>query len=879
MPVLKTRLYKPPVSDKLIVREKLIACLNDESDRPLKLIIAGAGYGKSVLMSQWLDASLKNYCWISLEEDCNDLQVFLSYLIAGIQQRFPESMLHLAQISSSSQMPSDEAIAHTLNNELHDLSEALIIVLDDFHVIRNKTILNLFNGIIKHPPENVQIAILSRLDPPINKTRLQAYQQVSEIRMSDLRLSVDEIRELANRSVQLDISIETAEAIEEITEGWALSVYLKVRELAESKTAEKDKQLVNHHSGNLTPFLFNLMEARLLPDAVKVVLVIALFDRADSGLIEQLFKDTEETGLKGEGIKYALEKIEKLESPLLIYLDDDRKWFRLHHLIREILNQRLLQTCTSDQIEKYYKAAGAYFAGQHFFEEGIRYSILGKDIDIAVNIIISNWEKLIDNGENLRLHRWLNMIPAGVLDTNPSLLVSRAFLCDMFADFDAMKTYLGNASIHIGKQNADPQLLGAFAAVHSCFSTYTNDFLTAEYYANLALDKLSPDQSFMIDYAYNFKIFSTSMIRSPALAREILDKYRSNRVDKSDRHLMRMNVIKLLFDWNQATIKDLKQTGKMVVDISMQEKVWWIFKMGNYFLGQHSYMKNQIRDVYSYLDAGIGCYFNAGAVWALQLYYSGALAALAENDLSKAHDYLRSAKEFVELNQLKAFEGYLSAFEVEFALRTNDIEKAWKLNASAKYSMHPPIYYYYIPQFTQVKLYIKKGDPVLMEEASELIKHYEGLCENLPYARIQISLLKAVWHLKSGLLDKAVNALSEVIALTPEDDYIRVFIDMGQPVKELLNALPEEEKQHPLVRNVLNAFRYEPSVQLPESDEGELTLKEREIIGLVAKGLQNKEIADQLYLSESTIKTYLYRIYQKLGVKNRYAALQKVKLA
>lgn len=879
MPILKTRLYKPPLKEHFIVRERLIAQLNHELERPLKLIVAGAGYGKSILMSQWLDTCQGKYCWISLEEDCNDLNIFLYYLIAGIQQIFPKSMVHLAQISSSGQMPPDEAIAHTLNNELHDLAESLIIVFDDFHVIRNKTILNLFNGIIKHPPENVQIALLTRLDPPINKARLQAYQQVSEIRMSDLRLSIEEIKELAKRSVQIDIASETAEAIERITEGWAISVYLKIRELAESSKAGTNNYLFHDHSSNLAPFLFNLLETRLPPDAVKVVLVFSLFDRSNSGLIELLFKETEETGLKGEGIKHAFQKIVQLDSPFLIYLDEDRMWFRIHHLIREILSKRLFQTCPSDQIEKYYKAAGAYFADQDYYEEGIQYSVLGNNIDLAIKIITTNWEKLIDNGENLRLHRWLNMIPAGVLDTNTSLLVSRAFLCDMFADFDAMKTYLGKASSNIDAEGANPRILGAFAAVHSCFSAYTNDFPTAENYANLALDTLTPDQSFMIDYAFNFKIFSTSMIKSPALAREILDKYRSNRVDKSDRHLMRINVIKLLFDWNQATIMDLKQSGNMVVDISMQEKIWWLYKMGNYYLGQYYYMKNQVREVYSYLDAGIECFFNAGAVWALQLYYSGALAALADNDLAKAHDYLRSAKEFVELNKLEAFEGYLRAFEVEFALRTYDVEKAWKLNASANYSIHPPIYYYYIPQFTQVKLYIEKGDAGLMKEASLLIRQYKGMFENPLYARIQLYLLEAVWLSRSGLHEKAVSALSEVIAITPEDDYIRVFIDLGQPVKELFHALPEEEKQHPLVRNVLNAFRYETNIQPPASSKEELTVKESKIMHLVEEGMLNKEIADQLHLSEPTIKTYLYRIYQKLGVKNRYAAMKRLKQA
>jgi ATP/maltotriose-dependent transcriptional regulator MalT len=309
MLILKTRLYKPAVNEKFIVRKRLIARLNDESDRPLKLIIAGAGYGKSVLMSQWLDTYRRKYCWISLEEDCNDLQIFLSYLIACIQQKFPESMQHTAQMNSSSQMPSDEVVAQTLNNELHDLSESLIIVFDDFHVIRNKTLFNLFNEIIKFQPKNVQITLISRLDPPLNKSRLLAYQQVCEIRMSDLRLSIEEIKELARRTVQTKISDEVAKMIEKTTEGWALSVYLKIREFADGKVAAADKHIGYDHSSNLTPFLFNFIETSLPPDAVKLVLIISLFDRFNIELIERLFRDTRETGLKSEDLILALLKL------------------------------------------------------------------------------------------------------------------------------------------------------------------------------------------------------------------------------------------------------------------------------------------------------------------------------------------------------------------------------------------------------------------------------------------------------------------------------------------------------------------------------------------------------------------------------------------
>ncbi|MGD9329423.1 MAG: LuxR C-terminal-related transcriptional regulator, partial [Cyclobacteriaceae bacterium] len=433
------------------------------------------------------------------------------------------------------------------------------------------------------------------------------------------------------------------------------------------------------------------------------------------------------------------------------------------------------------------------------------------------------------------------------------------------------------ASKHIDEQTADPQLLGSFASVHSCFSAYTNDFPTALKYADKALDTLLPEQAFLHDYALNFKVIATSMIQSPGQARAIIDHYRLRSDLKGDRRLMRIYVIKMLFDWNQASIKDLKQSGKIVMDISRHENVWWMYKMGAYYLGQYHYMKNQVREGYPYIDAGIDCLFNAGPIWALQLYYSGVLAALAENDLRKAHHYLSSAKDFVQLNNLEAFEGYLRSFEVEFALRTDDVEKAWKLNRTANYSIHPPLYYCYIPQFTQVKLYIKKGDGDLMKEAYDLIHQYKEMTGNLPYAKIQITLLEAIWYAKSGQNEKAISVLTEVLTLPPEDDYIRVFLDVGQPLHKMMLALPEEQKQTPLVRNILMGFRYEQNLQSPKYESINLTTKEMELMELVSSGMQNKEIADQLCLSDSTIKTYLYRIYQKLEVKNRSSAVRRLK--
>jgi LuxR family maltose regulon positive regulatory protein len=294
-------------------------------------------------------------------------------------------------------------------------------------------------------------------------------------------------------------------------------------------------------------------------------------------------------------------------------------------------------------------------------------------------------------------------------------------------------------------------------------------------------------------------------------------------------------------------------------------------------MSQYYYLKNQIDGVYACVDSGIECFFNGGPAWTLQLYFAGVLAAVAENDLAKADAYLKDANKFVETNNLEAYTGYLRAFEVELALKTNDVESAWRLHRTAKYATHPPFKFYYIPQFTQIKLYIAKGDPDLMREAHFLIEEYKKMTGNLAYAKIQIMLLEAVWFEKSHLNERAEKALAEALMLVPEDEYIRVFLDMGEPVYKMMLALPEKQKQTHLVRNILMAFKYEIKLQPAISGHFNLTSKEMELMEMVASGMQNKEIASQLFLSNTTIKTYLYRIYQKLEVKNRLSAIRKIR--
>jgi LuxR family maltose regulon positive regulatory protein len=226
MPLLKTRFHKPSLADSFILRQQLMDRLDHGQKKRLTLVVGGAGYGKSILVSQWLNERQHTYCWISLEEDCNDLQVFLSYLVVGVQQTYPDSMPRTAQLMLSSILPTVLVVAETLINDLSDIKGRLSIVVDDLHKINNQKIFELLNQLIQLGPEHSRLVLISRVDPPLKKAKFRAYNQLCEIRMSDLRLTETEIIQLAKNSDYTSITSETARIIEEKTEGWILGVNL-----------------------------------------------------------------------------------------------------------------------------------------------------------------------------------------------------------------------------------------------------------------------------------------------------------------------------------------------------------------------------------------------------------------------------------------------------------------------------------------------------------------------------------------------------------------------------------------------------------------------------------------------------------------------------
>ena len=224
--ILQTKLYRPPLLGDAISRKKVIVQLNQNIHNPISLISAPAGYGKSILASQWLEQTKLHYCWVSLDEELNDLRTFLSYTRTAIELIFPGALQKTGALLQGGELPPIKVIAHSLVNELDQILEDFILVLDDYHMISDEQVNALMDEILRFPPQPMHLLILTRRDPNLRLSRFRSNNRMLEIRMEDLSFSIEEISELYQKLHQISLPDHVLLALQEKTEGWIVGLRL-----------------------------------------------------------------------------------------------------------------------------------------------------------------------------------------------------------------------------------------------------------------------------------------------------------------------------------------------------------------------------------------------------------------------------------------------------------------------------------------------------------------------------------------------------------------------------------------------------------------------------------------------------------------------------
>jgi LuxR family maltose regulon positive regulatory protein len=415
-PLLATKLAIPTPSPRLVSRPRLTARLQ-QADGRLVLVVAPAGSGKSSLVSQWCEQhGADRVAWLSLDAYDNEPNRFLRYLCAALETAVPEAAEPVCALLQSPQAPPLDYAVTLLLNGLAALEQPVTLVLDDYHQIEAPPIHQLVTFVIEHLPPTLFLILVSRGDPPLPLARLRLGGQITEVRAADLRFTREEASRFLNESVGLALPVEAVERLLERTEGWITGLQLAALSLQGHPDPEA---FVDTFTGSHRYLVDYLVEEVLQrqPETVQSFL-------RQTAFLERLCGPLCDAVTRASGGRVMLERLEAANL-FLIPLDEERRWYRYHHLFAEVLQSRP-QPPDADMAATLHERAATWFEAEGLAGEAMEHALAGAHWERAAGLIEREWERMVRYDEIRTLERWLEALPADLVRCRPQLSLALA---------------------------------------------------------------------------------------------------------------------------------------------------------------------------------------------------------------------------------------------------------------------------------------------------------------------------------------------------------------------------------------------------------------------------------------------------------------------
>ena len=450
--LLATKLYIPPPRSRFVSRPRLIQHLNEGMQEKLTCICAPAGFGKSSLLSEWCawygeqTEQAPLIAWISLDSGDNDPVRFLSYVLAAIERLYPGVGDFARSLLISRDQAAMQLILTTLINTLLTVSGKTILILDDYHLITNSSIHESLTFLLEHQPPKLNLVIASRSEPPLALSRLRSRGQLTEVRTDDLRFTLAETVAFLKEAAGLAISEEDAALLEERTEGWVVGLHLA----ALSLRGRPDSRAFLAAFAGSHRYILDYLSEEVLGQQVEAVrdflLHTSVLERLSGPLCDAV------TGQRQSQL--LLEQLEQANL-FLVPLDDERVWYRYHHLLSDVLRHQL-QHSQSHLIPDLHRRAATWFEQYGFVAEAISHALAASDFEWAAQLMEQAAMPMLKRGEWNTFSQWLQSLPSQVLAYHPRLCIAIAwFFTSSSVRLEVVGSYLHLAEAYFAEKPED----------------------------------------------------------------------------------------------------------------------------------------------------------------------------------------------------------------------------------------------------------------------------------------------------------------------------------------------------------------------------------------------------------------------------------------
>lgn len=866
---LLTKLYIPRPRQGTVARPGLWDQLLQGVERKITLITAPAGFGKTTLVSQWLAAGGERrptVAWVSLEESDNHPGRFWTYVAEAFAPIAVEVSDAIKSALQAPEMPAPEVLLYPVINGLLAVEGDLVLVLDDYHVIQSAAIHEAMAFLVDHIPLALHVILMSRGDPPLPLARWRAREDLVEIRAQDLRFTVDEAATFLNGAKGLALAPSLIEVLHERTEGWVTGLQLAALSL---KGRGDPAAFVQAFAGSHRYVLDYLIEEVLVHQSSEVerfLLQTSILSRLSGPLCMAV------TGMPES--QQLLQSLEEADL-FIVPLDDERHWFRYHHLFADMLRAHLKHTSAGEMKDLHRKACD-WFAQAGFVADAIGHGLAAGAWDRAADLLEEMAESTWADGELSQLLTWLKALPAETLQRRPtlSLLYARALIPSGQVDRIAVLVTDAAQALSAGAAQQSPCLAGQVTAMRAQLARLQGDLPNAMALSQQALEELLPTER---GWRGLTALAMGGCYRLTGRLTEAREAYGRAAVDcgAAGNCFLRITAANLQAETYQQQGHLQKAIGAFRA-IS-QEVPQHLPVAGWSLVGEGSILRerNDLTEAADLLSRGIelgqrGRLINVVVPGYLEL----ARIRIAQGSLDEAAHLVALAKETARTSGIPRAVGRVIPVQVRLLLQQANVAGATALLGALGAGGGGIAY-----RLSQARIQMALGR---WDEALGILAGLNSHAQSSQELGIRLEglVLEALCLGAQGGGSAAISRLKEALSLAEPEGYMRLFLDEGPQVLALLAQVqgsPESYRRR-LLGEIAPLETTDTSLASAAGRLVEpLTERELEVLRLIAMGASNAEIGQRLFISVNTVKKHTTNIFGKLGAASRTQAIAQAR--